>query len=1020
RANPGDRHLSGGFAAAVAAHLAEFPGAAAVSTGSAGVLVSLAPTLASLYPSAAPDASDGEDAVRRRALALADLLHAVSDEHPVAVLLDDLHWADEHSVRVIAAALSRLEHARLLVVLTRRPVADPQALLGAFEQLALPPLDLAAVNAFVTQVAELPATAWADVLPQQLLLATGGSPLLLVETLHDALEQGWLSVSDAGVWECDDPLRVTNSLREGSALEQRTMRLPACAQHTLLVLALVGRPIETEDASAMAGGDAVDVREHLETLERSGFVIRHGSQLLVAHDEIADAVIAASPVALREQTHAAIARAFLQRSQDETALRRAAEHATLSRDAELLRNAWRRFLASRRRQGDRRSTRRVAADFLRAASEQQAVVDLVAATPWLRRQRVRWVTAAVAVLAVAGTALSVAARRPKKLTHDFAVWVTDSVKGTRQLVGVRIDPDAPWRAGEPLVATVLDSTDFPRYPNGVVSALRRLPGGLGWRAHAVLRDGGDEVLRVDSLGNVTRLLSGPGDDAVSAASPDGRFLVGITSRYDTLTDHGQLVIVDVASGTVRRLTNSIESDYNPEWRPDGTQIAFLRRFFSRTSDDAVCVVDFDGADEQCTVATLTLTGGVFGWIDNRTLLAAHGDGSLARLDVVTGKTERIPDLLGQIISLDGDLRLCLCRTPGGDESSLYVFPAKDPSAARPLLFENRPLRGAQAYIGSLFTERSWLDTLRLVRPTGALSVEHTHQLRAEGRRSDGAPAQLHNLRWTSRSPMVATVDSFGVLRPRRIGKVWVVVSAGGWRTDSALIEISTATSHVVVREGWDSNWLKRWTPFGDPRPKIMQTARGPSLLPNGDGSYQSGVYSSVVIPSASGAGLEAWLSMPVTRLQWQSLSLALGRAPTLATLRRWDHTSGDGVPAFFAVCTFSFPGDEGGRARNLAGLGSRQTNLAISVDTSLYNGDWHRIRLQLLPDGRCAGAIDGRPLAVTQGNDPPPADGVFLHLVGHSAFNGRLVIGPLEAWSGVRGGVDWTKLDTEAAQKPRR
>jgi predicted ATPase len=285
RANPGDRHLSDGFLAEVVSQLATLPGSAAVSTGSAGVLVALAPALASIYASATPDNSDGEDAVRRRALALVDLIRAVSDEHPVALLLDDMHWADEHSARVIAAALSRLEHARMLVVMTKRPVADPRALFTTFERLELPPLDLAAVTAFVSHAAELPTEPWADLLPQQLLLATGGSPLLLVETLHDALEQGWLSCSAVGVWQCPDPSRVTASLREGSAVRQRVLRLSPPARHALLVLGVVGRPIAVDDLPAMVGVDPRVLEEHLEQLERGGFLTRHGTDHLAAATE---------------------------------------------------------------------------------------------------------------------------------------------------------------------------------------------------------------------------------------------------------------------------------------------------------------------------------------------------------------------------------------------------------------------------------------------------------------------------------------------------------------------------------------------------------------------------------------------------------------------------------------------------------------------------------------------------------------------------------------------------------------
>ncbi|MBM3906992.1 MAG: AAA family ATPase [Gemmatimonadetes bacterium] len=1020
RANPGDRHLSGGFLAEVVSQLVSFPGAAAVSTGTAGVLVALAPALASTYPSASPDPTEGEDATRRRALALVDLARAVSDEHPAALLLDDLHWADEHSARVLAAAFSHFEDARLLVVIAKRPSADPRALFAPFERLDLPPLDLAAVSAFVTQVAELPSTPWADVLPQQLLLATGGSPLLLVETLHDALEQGWLSCGDDGAWHCDDPARITASLREGSAVRQRVQRLAPAARRLLLVLSVVGRPVEAEEASAMAGGDTRDGGELVETLERGGFVMRDGAHLVTAHDEIADAVVEGASDDERRAVHADVAREMLARASDEMPLRLAAEHAAAADDRPLLQLAWHRFLPLRRQQGDRRGTRRIAADFLGVAAEQRAVLALVAATPWWKRQRTRWFAAAGVLFAVAGAAIGMAALRPAKLTSDFAVWVADSAHGTRRLVGVRIDPNEPWLAGEPLHAVELDSTDFPAFPAGVATALRRLPSGREWRAHAVLPNGGDEVLRIDSLGQIHPLLTGTGDDAIVTSSPDGRFAVGISSRYDTLTDHGQLVVVDPRTGATRRLTKNVEADYHPVWRPDGAQVQFIRRYFSRTSDDAICFVDFDGSNERCLSAPLMVGGSLFGWIDHRTLLGSYGDGRLFRFDAITGQLTPIPDLYGQVVGYEGDVRSCWCSTAVGSEPSLYLFPATDPAAARPVLYRGQPLRGTLAYIGPLFTARSWLDTLRLERPSRGLSVENTHSLRVEGRRANGAPARVHDLRWSSRDSTVATVDSLGVLRPRRIGRVWVIVSAGGWRTDSALIEITAATSRVLIRERWDAAWTSRWTPFGDPRPRIVSTPRGPAFLPNGDGSYQSGAYSSVIIPSAMGAGLEALVSMPVTRLQWQSISLNFGRAETLAALRRWDHRTGDGTPGLFQACWGTFPGDEGGRARKLAAVGEQGTVIAIDVDTTLYNGAWRRVRVQLLPDGRCAMAIDGVPVGVTRGSSPPPQNGVFLHIVGHSAFDGRLVIGPLEAWSGVRGGVDWTRLDALAPPESRR
>ncbi len=1014
RANPGDRHLTDGFLAEVVSQLAALGGAAAVSTGSAGVLVALAPALASLYASATPDNADGEEAVRRRALAMVDLIHAVSEEHAVALLLDDLHWADDHSARVLAAALSRLEHARLMVVMTKRPVADPRALFSNFERLELPPLDLAAVTAFVSHAAELPSAPWADILPQQLLLATGGSPLLLVETLHDALEQGWLSCSAVGVWQCPDPSRVTASLREGSAVRQRVLRISPPARHALLVLAVAGRPIEVDDLPAMVGAAPRVLEEQIELLERGGFVTKHDTQLLVAHDEIADAVIAASTEDQRQRAHAGVARTLLSRADDEHALRRAAEHAVAAAEDGLMALAWRRFLGLRRRAGDRRATRGIAVDFTGLDAASPKVHQLVAATPLWKRNRARWLAAAAAMLLTASASIAAYARRPARpMTSDFTFVTVDSATGEHRYVGVRIRPDEPWEAGVPLEATELDSTAYPKRPPGVNAVLQRGPDGKRWWTMVTGRENGDEVVWIDSLGRMQFPMPSAGDDVVESVSPDGRLLLASTGRFDTITDHLQQVIVDPERRIVRRLTHSAEGDRGGRWRPDGTQVAFMRHHFTVVASDSLCLVDFDGRNERCLPFDAAERWSLIGWMDDVRLQVRAWDGRQFGVDTRSGEARPVTELRGDFSTFDGSLLLCRCATTEDANSLFYLAPVGDPAAARPILYKNRPLRGTPVVVAPRYRERQWLDTLRLVLPVGGLSVENTHQLRAEGRRANGAPAPLHDLRWASRDTTVATVDALGRFRPRRLGTTWIVVSAGGWRADSALARVTPANSHTLVREFWDKSWPTRWRTFGEPRPRIVATAIGPAFLPNGDGSYPSGAYLPLVIPSVEGAGVEAMVSMPITRSQWQTLSISLMPAEGLPRLRQWDHVTGDAFPSIGNTCWSVFPGGEGGRATELAAFGGRQNDETFLAPPGLYNGRWHRIRLQLLPDGRCALAIDGRPIGARRGRTPASPSGVFVHVIGNSRFDGRLVVGPLEAWSGVRGGVDWTLVDTD-------
>jgi hypothetical protein len=284
-------------------------------------------------------------------------------------------------------------------------------------------------------------------------------------------------------------------------------------------------------------------------------------------------------------------------------------------------------------------------------------------------------------------------------------------------------------------------------------------------------------------------------------------------------------------------------------------------------------------------------------------------------------------------------------------------------------------------------------------------------LRAEGFRKDGAPAWLHDLRWTTRDATVATVDSLGRLKPRRVGETWVVVSAGGWRTDSALVRIVPTTARNLISERWDRRWEERWRPFGIPRATVIDTDRGPALLPNGDGSYGSGAYSLMPIVAGEGVGSEALLSLRVTGKQWQTLSIDFVDATTLETLRSWDHRTGDGATTAMSLCSVGFPGAEGASFRDSFSVNGRDGSRMLPSTPTLFNGSWHRVRLQFFPDGWCALAIDGDPLAIVPSR-LPPSGRVVIVVTGHDRLGGRLVVGPMDAWSGVRGGVPWELLDT--------
>src|SRR5690606_4856127 len=81
RANPGDRRIAYLLAGELARALGGLPGAAAVSPAAASALVALHPGLSSRF-SAPMDTSTGDEALRRRTMALSELVAAVADEAP--------------------------------------------------------------------------------------------------------------------------------------------------------------------------------------------------------------------------------------------------------------------------------------------------------------------------------------------------------------------------------------------------------------------------------------------------------------------------------------------------------------------------------------------------------------------------------------------------------------------------------------------------------------------------------------------------------------------------------------------------------------------------------------------------------------------------------------------------------------------------------------------------------------------------------------------------------------------------
>jgi hypothetical protein len=236
----------------------------------------------------------------------------------------------------------------------------------------------------------------------------------------------------------------------------------------------------------------------------------------------------------------------------------------------------------------------------------------------------------------------------------------------------------------------------------------------------------------------------------------------------------------------------------------------------------------------------------------------------------------------------------------------------------------------------------------------------------------------------------------------------IELSAGGWRTALGAFRVVPNEARLQVDETWNAGAFRRWRPFGTPKPTLERDGGRRVLLNNGDGNYFSGVYLKRTFNARSGLAFDFETSIPITATQGQIL-IAGFIAPGGDDLRSWDHVTGYIAPYLddrFS-CTFHFPAGEGKEAVSpwwSASMHRALRNASFRLET----GEWHKVRAQVLPDGRCGLAIDGQAVYLVPAKGPftPPA----LAVTQGNMSGTRILIGRVQIRSGVPDDVDWKVL----------
>jgi class 3 adenylate cyclase len=234
---------------------------------------------------------------RAAVLALQDewvrLVSEIGARGPAVLALEDLHWATEPLIELLARVLSEATGPVLILVTTR----PGRAGLPAGETLTLQPLGDDETGDLIDRALAAPLDAGAR---EVVVRHAEGNPFFVEELLSDLLDRKLLTRRNGG-WALDaGALAIPDSIQ--GVLAARIDLLSAEAKDALQAAAVIGRSFSPAGLAALVGS-AAEVR----TLVERGFVRPTEPELVFKHALTRDVAYGSLPKGERARRHAAYA-----------------------------------------------------------------------------------------------------------------------------------------------------------------------------------------------------------------------------------------------------------------------------------------------------------------------------------------------------------------------------------------------------------------------------------------------------------------------------------------------------------------------------------------------------------------------------------------------------------------------------------------------------------------------------------------------------------------------------------------
>jgi DNA-binding CsgD family transcriptional regulator len=232
-----------------------------------------------------------------------DLLERLCARGPVALILEDLHWADSSTVVAFSAMAYGMTHMPLLLVGTMRPSPRSQELDQMLDEcltrgssmVGLGSLSIGEVDSLVKASLGLRAG------PRlaSIVAKAGGNPLWVVELVRSLSSEGWLQRGSEFAEAIADEL--PGSLRD--LVLRRLHYLPDSALALLQFASALGDAASIHELAAVAGRQPDEVVVALTEAFRSRLLDEHQDEVVFRHQLIQEAIYQDMPRPIRRALH---------------------------------------------------------------------------------------------------------------------------------------------------------------------------------------------------------------------------------------------------------------------------------------------------------------------------------------------------------------------------------------------------------------------------------------------------------------------------------------------------------------------------------------------------------------------------------------------------------------------------------------------------------------------------------------------------------------------------------------------